>query len=413
MSIKICFVTTVSRSIDWFIFPSVPALQKHGFFVTFVTTCEGDFAERCKQSGVTVHDVPVQRGFDFIGMFKAALKFNKLCKREKFDIVVYATPNAALYSSIGARIAKVPCRVLAHWGMRYVGFEGWKRVLIRTLEKIGCINATDIRNVSEKNRAIAIQDGMYKPEKCKVLGKGGTIGVDLSQYQPALIPQMRKDMRQKLEIPEDVLVYAFVGRICRDKGVGELLSAFQLVQKKNPHTYLILLGGVDENSGLPDVLLKEAKDNPHIIFCGGVPNEQVSAYLAASDVLVHPTYREGFGMVLQEAAAMFLPTITTDIPGASEAIVAGETGLLAEKQDVETLAKAMEAMFDKSLRHTLGTNGRKRIEEDFERTMMVDRLCQDYLEIYHKRTNNNQLSLRDKTYQNGEKEHDEADAFNR
>jgi len=385
MSKKICFVTTSSISIDSFIFPCVSRLQEQGFSVSFVTACKEGFAKRCEEAGVRVFEFSVDRGFDFLGTFSAANRFRKLCKKEKFDMVVYATPNGALYGSIGARLAGVPCRVLAQWGMRYVGFEGWKRVLIRNIEKISCRNATDIRNVSEKNRALAIKDGMYKPEKCKVLGSGGTIGVDLALYQREEIPAMRQKTREQLGIPEAALTYGFVGRICRDKGVGELLSAFAQVEKENPNVYLMLLGGLDDNSGLSEDLLQTAKENPHIIFCGAVPNAEVSTYLAAADVLVHPTYREGFGMVLQEAAAMYLPTITTNIIGASEAIVDGKTGLLAEKQDVPTLVSAMIAMFDEKLRHRLGENGRKRIEEEFERTMMIERICQDYLELYEKR----------------------------
>ncbi|MBE6673955.1 MAG: glycosyltransferase family 4 protein [Ruminococcaceae bacterium] len=388
MSIKICLVTTSSKSIDSFMFPCVPTLKKYGFDVTFVTSCEKGFIEKCEEAGVKVHHYPVGRGFDLKGTLKAARRFKKLCLQEKFDMVVYSTPNGALYGSIGSKAAKVPCRVLAQWGMRYVGFEGWKRTLIRNIEKISCRKATDIRNVSEKNRALAIQDGMYKPEKCKVLGQGGTVGVDLSLYQKEQIPAMRKETREKFQIPNDALVYGFVGRICRDKGVGELLSAFSLVQKENPNAYLLLIGGLDDNHGLTQGLIEEAQKNPNIVFCGQVPVEQVSKRLAAADVLVHPTYREGFGMVLQEAAAMYLPTITTNIIGASEAIVNGETGLLAEKQDVETLKEAMISMFDADLRKTFGENGRKRIENEFERGLMVERICRDYLELYELRCKN-------------------------
>lgn len=384
MSIKICFVTTSSISIDSFIAPCTPVLQREGFEVSYVTAAQEGFKERCHE-GVKLFDFQVKRGFDFLGTFIAAEKFRRLCRKEKFDIVVFATPNGALYGSIGSRLAGVPCRVLAQWGMRYVGFEGVKRKIIRSIEQISCNNATDVRNVSQKNRELAIKDGMYKPDKCKVLGEGGTIGVDLTQYDLAKLPQMRMETREKLQIPKDALVYAFVGRICRDKGIGELLSAFDKVLNENQNCYLMFIGKLDDNSMLDKQVIERAKANRNIIFCGAVPNVKVSEYLAAADVLVHPTYREGFGMVLQEAAALALPTITTNIPGASEAIVNGQTGLLAEKQDVDTLYKAMKFMFDAEERKRFGTNGRKRIETSFERNMMVERICKDYLELYEKR----------------------------
>lgn len=384
MGIKICFVTTTSVSIDSFILPCVSELQKRGFEVSFVTAAEKGFEERCPD-GVKVFDFKVDRGFDLLGTFSAARRFKKLCIAERFDMVVYATPNGALYGSIGSAAAKVPCRILSQWGMRYVGFDGWKRVLIRNIEKISCRKATDIRNVSEKNRELAIKDKMYKPEKCKVLGQGGTIGVDLDNYKLEDIPAKRTEIREKFSIPEDALTYAFVGRICRDKGVGELFEAFEQVQTENKDVYLMLIGKLDDNAMIPDELIKRAQNNQHVVFCGAVPNSEVSSYLSAADVLVHPTYREGFGMVLQEAAALALPTVTTDIPGASEAIVNGETGLLAKKQDVPTLKEAMAQMFDADMRMRLGQNGRKRIEEHFERKMMVSRICDDYLDIYNKR----------------------------
>lgn len=386
MPIKICFVTTSSVSIDSFILPCVPELEKRDFEVSFVTSCKEGFKERCPKS-VKVFDYPVGRGFDILGTFKAANKFKNLCIEEKFDMVVYATPNGALYGSIGSKAARVPCRVLAQWGLRYVGFDGWKRVLIRSIEKIGCFNATDVRQVSEKNRLLAIKDRMYKPEKCKVLGLGGTIGVDLDNFDLSKIPENREIIRQKFGVPSDALVFAFVGRLCKDKGVGELLSAFEKVENEIPESYLMLIGDIDDNSLLQPELIERAKNNSHVVFCGAVPNTEVSKYLSAADVLVHPTYREGFGMVLQEAAALKLPTITTNIIGASEAIVDRVTGLLCEKQDVDSLVKAMLEMNNSDLRDEYGENGRKRIEESFERNMMISRMCDDYLDIYKSRVN--------------------------
>lgn len=380
---KICFVTTSSISIDSFIMPTVPPLQGVGFEVSMVTSCLPGFKERCDKS-IKLYDYPVGRGFDFLGTFKSAFRFKKLCKKEKFDIVAYATPNGALYGSLGSWMAGVPNRILLQWGMRYVGFTGMMRKFILGIEKLDCRLSTEIRNVSEKNRQLAIDDGMYKPEKCKVLGKGGTIGVDLSNYNLADKIMYRKELREKLNISEDALVYGFVGRVCVDKGVQVLFEAFAEVSKDNADAHLMIIGGLDKNSGLSKEVLDEAKQNKRIVFVGAVPNKEVVKYLSACDVLVHPTYREGFGMVLQEAAALELPTVTTNIPGASEAIVDGETGVLAEKQDVPTLIKAMEVMFDAQLREKYGKAGRVRIEKDFERGMMVKRISEDYLNIYNR-----------------------------
>lgn len=380
---KICFVTTSSISVDSFIMPTFAGLQEMGFEVSVVTSCLPGFKERCDKA-VQVYDYRVGRGFDFLGTIKSAFKFKKLCKKERFDIVAYATPNGALYGSLGSWMAKVPNRVLLQWGMRYVGFTGIMRRVILAIEKLDCRLSTDVRNVSEKNRQIAIDAGMYKPEKCKVLGKGGTIGVDLEAYDLEKKKTYWKEIREKYHIDNDMLLYGFVGRVCVDKGVKELFGAFEEVSKKNSQAALMVIGGVDDNSGLTNEEMERVKQNDRIHLVGMVPNKEVVRYLSACDVLVHPTYREGFGMVLQEAAALELPTITTNIPGASEAIVDGETGLLAESHDIPTLAEAMIKMFDVSLREQYGKAGRTRIEKDFERSVMVKRICEDYLEIYNR-----------------------------
>ncbi len=377
MSIKLCVVTTTSQTISAFVLPSVNRLTEEGFEVSFATSPLKGFMETLPE-GVKVFDIPVGRGFDFIGTFKAAKKFEKICKKEKFDIVMYSTPNGALYGSIGSKRAKVRARILGQWGMRLVGFEGIMRKFILELEKISCRNATHVRAVSEKNRLIAIENKMYKPEKCKVLGKGGTIGVDLSLFDLSKKAEMRSETREKYSIPENAFVFGFVGSVRADKGVKELLTAFRSL---NDDSYLVLCGGVFEDDGIDPELMNWAKANKNVVFTGHI--NDVYNHMAAFDVLVHPTYREGFGMVLQEAAALSIPTITTNIPGASEAIVDGVTGLLSEVKNADSLSEVMKKLKNSpEICLEYGENGRKRIEEDFERTKMVERLVADYKEIY-------------------------------
>lgn len=373
-----CVVTTTSQTIKAFVLPTFSKMLEEGFEISVVTSVQPGFKELLPKS-VKVFDMPVGRGFDLLGTYKAALKFEKICRREKFDIVMYSTPNGALYGSIGSKRAGVPARILAQWGMRHVGFEGIMQKFILELEKISCRNATHVRAVSEKNRQIAIDRKMYPPEKCKVLGKGGTIGVDLSLFDLSKKDGMRNETRKKYNIPGDAFVFCFVGSVRADKGVNELLRAFKDFSKKN--AYLLLCGDYFAADGVEKELFSWAQENDKVIFTGHI--NDVYNHMAAADVLVHPTYREGFGMVLQEAAALAIPTVTTDIPGASEAIVNGETGLLCRKKDHVSLCETMKKLYsDPETAKSFGIAGRKRIESDFERNMMIDRLIEDYKEIY-------------------------------
>ncbi len=378
MAIKMCVVTTTSQTIKAFVLPTFPKMIEEGFEISVATHALPGFKELLPE-GVKLFDIPVGRGFDLLGTYKAALRFEKICREEKFDIVMYSTPNGALYGSIGSKRAGVPGRILAQWGMRFVGFEGVMQRFILELEKISCRNATHVRAVSEKNRQIALDKKMYPPEKCKVLGKGGTIAVDLSLFDLSKKEEMRNETRKKYNIPDDAFVFCFVGSVRADKGVNELLSAFKEFSKNN--AYLLLCGDYFAADGVDKELFDWAQNNSNVIFTGHI--NDVYNHMASADVLVHPTYREGFGMVLQEAAALAIPTITTNIPGASEAIVDGETGLLCEKKDPVSLRETMEKLYsDPEKAKTLGKAGRLRIEKDFERNMMIDRLIEDYKEIY-------------------------------
>lgn len=382
MNKKICMVTTTSASISSFVLPTIKPLMNQGYEVSIVCSCENGFKEKLPE-GCTVYDMPVGRGFDFKGTFKAALKFKKICKTQKFDIVMYTTPNGALYGSIGSFLAGVPARVLDQWGIRFLGFSGMKGKIICSIEKVSCRLATHIRSTSEKNRQIAISHKMYKPEKCVVLGKGGTVGVDLTLYDLSRKAEWKAETREKYNISDDSFVYGFSGRISLDKGCNELLTAFRKIHEENEDTVLLIVGQNEMDKSVDSELVEWASKNDSVVFTGRVDVNEMCKYYSAMDVLVHPTYREGFGMVIQEASAMQVAVITTDIPGASEVMENEISCLLAHVKDSSDLRQKMERLLnDKELLNLLSENARKRVETYFERSIMVRAICDSYNKIF-------------------------------
>ncbi len=373
---KICFITTVSLTLKVFVLETAKHLHEQGGYdITFICDEDKEFAKMLPEY-INYIPVKMSRGIN-LGVFSAVKSFKKIFKEHKFDIVQYSTPNASLYASIAAKSAGVPIRLYGQWGMRFVGFEGIKRFIFKTLEKIVCKNSTHIRAVSHKNMEFAVREGLYPAKKARVLGYGGTIGVDLTEYPLDKREEWRAEKRAELGFGE-AFVYGFSGRLSGDKGANELLSAFFKLKKEKKDIKLLIVGDYEIDKSVNPELVEKALNNKNVVFTGRIDKADMPKYYSSMDSLVHPTYREGFGMVLQEAAAMALPIITTDIPGAGEVMENGVSCILCESKSSEELYKAMSKISDKDIAEQLGQKARARVENCFERGVMLARQKADY-----------------------------------
>ncbi len=366
--IKLCAITTISKTMDWFITDNMRNLAQNGYEITLISNMSEDFIARNSDFAKCI-DIKMSRGTKSFDTIKMPLKLSKIFKKEKFDIIYYMTPNAAFYASIGGRLAGIKHRVYAQAGLRYVSLTGLKRLVFKSVEKITCLFSTHIRAHSPKNMQFAIDEGLCKRKKISVVGIGGTTGVELAVCDKIDKKAIKTELKSKYNIPDNAFVYGFVGRINRDKGVGELIEAF--LQLKTD-AYLVLVGMRDEKN-LPDLSsLEKAEKSDRVIFTGNVAPNEVYNYIAMFDVLVHPTYREGFGKVLQEAMGMSLPIITTDVPGPSEVVERDISGLLVPHKNIAELSDKMQLLYeDTELREKLSQNGRKRAEKYFDRPIML------------------------------------------
>ena len=382
---KICMITTVSITMVPFVVETAKYLhEKCGYDITLI--CNDDADAFSSSLPEYLHFIPVRmaRGIDFSG-FKSVLEFIKIFRREKFDLVQYATPNAACYASIAATICRVPIRLYCQWGIRYVGLSGLSRFIFKFIEKMSCVLSTDVRAVSKMNKAYAVSEGLYKPDKAVVLGNGGTIGVDMQQYNIHKKEEYRKQIRNLYNIYENEFVFGFSGRISADKGCRELLVSFKEIEKKYGNAKLLMLGDFEAKHGLPEDLIDWAKNSPNVILPGRIANHEVVKYYSALDVLVHPTYREGFGMVLQEAGALGLGIITTKIPGASEVMEDGVSCILVNPKDETELLNAMLMLLDGPDKiREIGMAAFERTQKFYDRNVMLENQRQDYVKLLSK-----------------------------
>lgn len=375
---KICICTTVSLTMKTFVVETAKYLYENcGYDITLICNEDKAFEESLPEY---IHFIPVHmsRGIDFSAL-SSIKQFIQIFREQKFDMVQYSTPNAACYASIAAKIAGVPIRLYCQWGIRYVGMSGISRRIFKTVEKIVCCNSTAVRAQSPLNMQFAISEGLYKADKVSVVGYGGTIGVDTKKYDIEKKMMWRREIREKYGLSDDEFVFGFSGRITVDKGCRELFSAFKNVKEKVAGAKLFIVGPMDDNCGIDKNLVNWAKTSGSVILTGMVDSNEMRKYYSAMDVLIHPTYREGFGMVLQEAGALGIPAITTKIPGASEVFEDRVSAIHIAVKDAKQLETAMyELSVNKDLSVQLGKNAYSRTKERYDRPIMLENQRQDY-----------------------------------
>lgn len=375
---KICICTTVSDTLKAFVVENAKNLhEKCGYDITLICNDDPAFVKSLPDY---IHFIPVHmaRGVDASAL-SSIRQFAKVFREHKFDMVQYSTPNAACYASIAAKRAKVPIRLYCQWGIRYVGMSGTARKVFKAIEKMVCRNSTDIRAVSPMNKAFAVSEGLYAENEASVVGKGGTIGVDMRQYNMDDKAGFRRKIREQYGISEDDFVYGFAGRVSVDKGNAELLRAFKAVAAAEPKAKLLIVGPFEKNCGIAEDLTEWAERSEQVVLTGRIDGSQMNKYYSAMDVLVHPTYREGFGMVLQEAGALGLAMITTRIPGASEVMEDGVSCLLVEpKNDAELEAAMKRLISDRAYAQAIGQAAYERTKQYYDRSIMLENLRIDY-----------------------------------
>lgn len=375
--IKICAITTIQKTMDWFIVDSMRNLAKNGYDVTLMCDMDEDFIAQNSDYAKCI-PLTMSRGVSVKDLFTVTLKMRKIFKREKFDVIYFTSPNASMYASVAGWLAGVKIRFYSQCGLRYVSFEGIKRLIFKTVEKLTCMFSTHIRAQSPKNMQFAIDEGLCGAKKISVVGIGGTTGVDLSECRSFDADEAKKELRQRYGIPQNAFLYGYVGRVNADKGINELIEAFKAVSEKNPHAYLALVGMLDDTNPISDDNMQYAENNDKIIMTGNVPKDEVYRHMAMYDCLVHPTYREGFGKVIQEAMGMKLPIITTNVPGPSEVVENNVSGILCEVKNANDLAEKMILLCENDeLRNSLAQAGFERATKYFDRPIMLNNILID------------------------------------
>jgi glycosyltransferase involved in cell wall biosynthesis len=296
-------------------------------------------------------------------------------RQQDFALVHSVTPKAGLLAMTAARLAGVRHRIHTFTGQVWVTKKGGGRFLLKMMDRILAWMTSQPLVDSPSQRDFLVQAGVLRRNRGRVLGNGSISGVDTRKFKPD--SEIRKKIRQNLGIPEDSLIFLFLGRINRDKGVLDLAEAYCRFRELENDGHLLLVGP-DEAGMRPLIEVASGEFRDQVYFAGktSVPQD----FMAASDVFCLPSYREGFGSVIIEAASCGIPAIGSRIYGITDAIVENETGLLHEPGNTEQLQMCMTRLAqDDMLRRTMGLRARKRSLEQFSKEI----LNQALVDLYH------------------------------
>jgi glycosyltransferase involved in cell wall biosynthesis len=371
-----------------FLSHQVAFARGRGDEVHAVASAGKELAVFAAQTGAAVHAVEISRRITPPSDLRSLWRLVRVLRRLRPDVVHGHTPKGGLLAMIAAWLCRVPLRVYHLHGLPMATAKGARRRLLRWCERVSCLLAHQVFCVSPSLRDVALAEGLGGPEKLVVLLNGTINGVDAEgAFNPArLAPGMREAARAEHGIPAGAPVVGFVGRLARDKGVTELAEAWNGLRADYPDLHLLVVGPPEPHDPPPGEVGRLLHDDDRVHATGEVEIAHMPRLYRAMDVLVLPTYREGFGTVLLEAAAMELPVVATRIPGCVDAVRDGETGTLVPARDAVALAEAVRGYLnDGALRRRHGEAGRARALRDFRPQDMSEALRREYLRLLRDR----------------------------
>jgi glycosyltransferase involved in cell wall biosynthesis len=375
---KLIRITTIPESLRGLLKGQLRFMSDH-YHVIGVCSPGEAANEVIANEGVPMVYIPMTRTISPIADLKSLWAMYRFFKKEKPLIVHSHTPKAGTIGMIAAKLAGVPVRLHTVAGLPLVEVTGFKRKILDVVEKITYRCATKVYPNSFGLRDIILQNNYANSNKVKVIGNGSSNGINLEFFTPEHYDaKFKSDFLKSVGVAEDDFVYLFVGRILKDKGINELVAAFKKVNSKFENTKLILVGRYEnELNPISNETALEIKNNTSIIEVGF--QKEVRPYFYSSDVLVFPSYREGFPNVVLQAGAMGLNAIVSDINGCNEIVQDGETGFIVPRKNSELLQLAMEKVYvNHNQNQEMGRKAKELIQNKYNQKVVWNKILEEY-----------------------------------
>lgn len=371
---KLCYVATIPAVVHAFLRGHIRAAAEN-YEVTVV--CNNADVHLLDGLKARVILLPIERKPSPWRDLLVLFQLFKLFRREHFDIVHSHMPKTGLLAMLASVLAGVPIRINTFHGEVWATRSGWRRTVLKKIDRLIGLLATNVMVVSPSQRNFLVSEGVLPQGKGVVIGQGSICGVDAHQFYPNA--QVRGLMRAELNIGLEQTVVLFLGRLNRDKGILDLAAAFADIASRGNDVVLVLVGAEED---VPFACVQE--------ICG-VYRERLrrvcftpepERYMAAADIFCLPSYREGFGQVIIEAAASGVPTVASCIYGITDAVEDGKTGFLFPAGDVASLIEALLTLIvDRDLRRQMGEAARVRALALFSGQKIIEEMVAFYGDV--------------------------------
>ncbi|OYY94624.1 MAG: hypothetical protein B7Y41_06475 [Hydrogenophilales bacterium 28-61-23] len=357
---SICFVTAAPLTLRAFMRNHLLGLSEQ-YDVTAIADFTPEDLSGDWLPGVRLVPIPIARHISPFADLKALWMLFRYFRAHRFDAVHSVTPKAGLLAMSAARLAGIPNRIHCFTGQVWATRRGLVRGLLKNADRLIAANATRILTDSHSQREFLVSQGVLKLGQAEVLGHGSISGVDIERFQPDV--RLRESIRTELGVPRRACLLLFLGRLNRDKGVLDLAEAFARLARDNADVWLAMVGPDEAEIGAQfERRCGDAMARVRRIDYTPTPEH----YMAAADVFVLPSYREGFGSVVIEAAACGVPAVASRIYGLTDAVEEGVTGLLHPPGDIPALHDSLlHICADAGLRSRMGERARARALADF------------------------------------------------
>lgn len=384
---KLIRITTVPISLKMLLKGQHRFMSKNSFNVLGVSSKGIDLLDVKNEEKIEVFPIEMTRTISPIQDIKSLYQFYRLCKKEKPLMVHSHTPKAGIVGMLGAKLAGVPIRLHTVAGLPLMEATGFKRKVLNIVERLTYNSATMVYPNSKGLYNFILDQKFTSVSKLKVIGNGSSNGINTTFFSKDNFKQNDlNDLKTELGIKENDFVYLFVGRLVGDKGINELVHAFEKISKEKS-TKLLLVGTFEnELDPLQESTLQIIKGNNNIISVGF--QKDVRPYFAISHALVFPSYREGFPNVVMQAGSMELPSIVSNINGCNEIIEDGVNGMIIPVKNTEAIKESMLKLVDnEEYYNSLKKNSRKMISERYEQSVVWNALLNEYNGLIEKYNN--------------------------
>lgn len=382
--IRLCRVVTVPYTFRILLVEQLAEIVSRGIALTIVSSPGVELQQIARELNIPFEPILMKRKPSPVADILALARLVRYYRRSNFDIVHSATPKAGFLSMLSGASAGIPVRMHTFTGQPWVELTGLRRELPRRCDWVTARSATACYADSFSQRDFLVKEGLVRPKMVQVLGYGSIGGVNISRFSNRMWGGAHASRtRSQLGIGPLAKVICFVGRVTRDKGVVELVTAFERLSRMRNDLELLLVGPYEEEyDPLPAEIMRRIDENPRI-RCTGYTNCP-EKFLGASDIFCLPSYREGFGSVAIEAAAMGLPAVVSRVTGLVDAVAENETGLFVAPKNVEGLERALALLVDsEELRHRLGAAGCLRAIANFDSKVVNATVVDEYHRLVH------------------------------